>query len=69
MFGIWFQDQKTRMSLEHNRNKSNEQGEVVTNNARLVAKGYCHQESLVFIENFAHVAKLETIRLVLSYDC
>jgi hypothetical protein len=45
MFGIWFQDQRTRMSLEHNRNKSNEQGEVVTNNARLVAKGYCHSYS------------------------
>ncbi|KAK2456670.1 cysteine-rich RECEPTOR kinase [Trifolium repens] len=49
------------------RNKLNEQGEVVRNKARLVAQGYSQQEGIDFTETFAPVARLESIRLLLSY--
>ncbi|WJX83571.1 hypothetical protein P8452_66227 [Trifolium repens] len=49
------------------RNKLNEQGEVVRNKARLVAQGYSQQEGIDFTETFAPVARLEAIRLLLSY--
>ncbi|KAK2435811.1 putative mitochondrial protein [Trifolium repens] len=49
------------------RNKMNEQGEVVRNKARLVAQGYSQQEGIDFTETFAPVARLEAIRLLLSY--
>ncbi|WJX50151.1 hypothetical protein P8452_36497 [Trifolium repens] len=45
----------------------NEQGEVVRNKARLVAQGYSQQEGIDFTETFAPVARLEAIRLLLSY--
>jgi len=49
------------------RNKLTEQGEVVRNKARLVAQGYSQQEGIAYIETFAPVARLEAIRLLLSY--
>ena len=49
------------------RNKLNEQGEVVRNKARLVAQGYSQQEGIDYTEIFAPVARLEAIRLLLSY--
>ncbi|KAK2369536.1 putative mitochondrial protein [Trifolium repens] len=49
------------------RNKLNEQGEVVRNKARLVTQGYSQQEGIDFTETFAPVARLEAIRLLLSY--
>ncbi|KAK2374267.1 putative mitochondrial protein [Trifolium repens] len=49
------------------RNKLNEQGEVVRNKARLVAQGYSQQKGIDFTETFAPVARLEAIRLLLSY--
>ncbi|WJX72495.1 hypothetical protein P8452_56374 [Trifolium repens] len=49
------------------RNKLNEQGEVVRKKARLVAQGYSQQEGIDFTETFAPVARLEAIRLLLSY--
>jgi len=48
-------------------NKLNEQGEVVRNKARLVAQGYSQQEDIDYTETFAPVARLEAIRLLLSY--
>ena len=50
------------------RNKLNEQGEVTRNKARLVAQGYSQQEGIDYTENFAPVARLEAIRLLLSYE-
>ncbi|KAK2443774.1 putative mitochondrial protein [Trifolium repens] len=49
------------------RNILNEQGEVVRNKARLVAQDYNQQEDIDFTETFAPVARLEAIRLLLSY--
>jgi len=49
------------------RNKLNEQGEVIRNKARLVAQGYNQQEDIDYTETFAPAARLEAIRLLLSY--
>jgi hypothetical protein len=39
----------------------------VRNKARLVAEGYTQVEGLDFDEMFAHVARLEAIRILLAY--
>jgi len=49
------------------RNKLNEKGEVVRNKARLVAQYYSQQEDIDYTDTFALVARLEAIRLFLSY--
>jgi hypothetical protein len=42
---------------------------VTRNKARLVAQGYTQVEDLDFDETFAHVARLESIRLPLGVSC
>jgi hypothetical protein len=49
------------------KNKLNEQGQVVRNKAILVCKCYAQIEGLDFDETFAPVARLEAIRIFLSY--
>src|SRR4051812_7375456 len=49
------------------RNKLSEKGEVVRNKARLVAQGYSQQEGIDYTETFAPVARLESIRLLISF--
>jgi hypothetical protein len=49
------------------RNKQNEHGVVTRNKARLVSKGYSQVEGLDFDETYAHVARLESIRILLVY--
>ena len=49
------------------RNKQDDQGIVVGNNARLVAKGFSQVEGLDFGETFAPVARLEAICILLAY--
>jgi hypothetical protein len=51
------------------KNKLNEQGQVIRNNARLVCKGYAQIEGLEFDETFVPVARLEAIRMFLAYGC
>ena len=49
------------------RNKQDENVLVVRNKARLVAQGYTQVEGIDFDETFAHVARLEAIRILLAY--
>ena len=49
------------------RNKINEEGKIIRNKARLVAKGYNQEFGIDFEESFAPVARLEAIRILLSY--
>jgi hypothetical protein len=49
------------------RNKQDEHGVVTRNKARLVAKGYSQVEGLDFGETYAPIARLESIRILLSY--
>ena len=49
------------------RNKQDDQGVVVRNKARLVAKRFSQVEGLDFGETFAPVARLEAIRILLAY--
>jgi hypothetical protein len=49
------------------KNKQGEDGEVVRNKAHLVAQGFSQVEGLDFRETFAHVAHLETIRILLAF--
>ena len=48
------------------KNKSDEFGNIVRNKARLVAQGYTQVEGIDFDETFALVARLGSIRLLLS---
>ena len=48
------------------KTKLNENGEVDKYKARLVAKGYNQQYGVDYVEVFAPVARLETIRIVIS---
>ena len=50
------------------KNKMNEQGQIVRNKAKLVYKGYAQIEGQDFDETFAPVARMEAIRMFLSYD-
>lgn len=49
------------------QNKQNEKGEVVRNKARLVAQGYSQQEGIDYNETFTPVARLESIRILISF--
>ncbi|GKB70109.1 putative ribonuclease H-like domain-containing protein [Tanacetum coccineum] len=49
------------------RNKKDERGKVVRNKARLVAQGYTQEEGIDYDEVFAPVARIEAIRLFLTY--
>ena len=51
------------------KNKTNEDSEIVLNKSRLVAQGYMQVEGIDFDESFAPVARLESIRILLSIAC
>lgn len=46
--------------------KLNENGEVDQYKARLVAKGYAHQHRVDYTEVFAHVARIDTVRMIIA---
>ncbi|GJY81183.1 retrovirus-related pol polyprotein from transposon TNT 1-94 [Tanacetum coccineum] len=48
-------------------NKRDETRIVIKNKARLVAQGYNQQEGIDYDETFAHVARLEAIRIFLAF--
>nr|GEW98876.1 hypothetical protein [Tanacetum cinerariifolium] len=49
------------------RNKLDERGIVIRNKARLVAQGHTQEEGIDYDEVFAPVARIEAIRLFISY--
>jgi hypothetical protein len=49
------------------QNKQDDQGVIVQNKTRLVAKGFSQVEGLDFGETIAPVARLEAIRIFLAY--
>ncbi|KAD3640229.1 hypothetical protein E3N88_29452 [Mikania micrantha] len=49
------------------RNKTDENGQIVKNKARLVVQGFSQEEGIDYYETFAPVARLEAIRLFLAY--
>nr|GEW14731.1 retrovirus-related Pol polyprotein from transposon TNT 1-94 [Tanacetum cinerariifolium] len=49
------------------RNKKDERGVVVKNKARLVAQGHRQEEGIDYDEVFAHVARIEAIRIFLAF--
>ncbi|KAG7599440.1 Ribonuclease H-like superfamily [Arabidopsis suecica] len=51
------------------KNKSDEEGNIIRNKARLVAQGYTQVEGLDYDETFAPVARLECIRFLLGTSC
>ena len=50
-------------------NKTDEEGNVIHNKARLVAQGYSQVEGVDFDEIFALVARMESIRVLLALAC
>nr|GEU53572.1 hypothetical protein [Tanacetum cinerariifolium] len=49
------------------KNKKDERGIVIRNKARLVAQGHIQEEGINYDEVFAHVARIEAIKLFLAY--
>nr|GEU83876.1 putative ribonuclease H-like domain-containing protein [Tanacetum cinerariifolium] len=49
------------------KNKKDERGIVIRNKDRLVAQGHTQEEGVDYKEVFAHVARIEAIRLFLAY--
>ncbi|GJS57927.1 reverse transcriptase domain-containing protein [Tanacetum coccineum] len=57
---------KSRIQTSH---KMTHRRPSTLNKARLVAQGYNQQEGIDFDETYALVARLESIRILLAYDC
>lgn len=49
------------------KNKLNEHGKVVRNKAKFIAQGYNQQEGIDFSKTLAPFARLEVIKILLSY--
>ena len=51
------------------KNKFNELGHVTRNKVKLVCKGYAQVEGIDFDETFSPMARLKSIRMLLSFAC
>ncbi|CAL2259665.1 unnamed protein product [Prunus armeniaca] len=64
---VHFKDARKKIGVKWvYKTKLNENGEVDKYKARLVAKGYSQQHGIDYTEVFAHVARLDTIHLVIA---
>ncbi|KAH9650283.1 hypothetical protein KPL70_026315 [Citrus sinensis] len=59
-------DEKWRIAMNVYKIKRNAKGEIERHNARLVVKGYSQKAGIDYDEVFAPIARLETIRLIIS---
>ena len=50
-------------------NKTDEEGNVIRNKARLIAQGYSQIEGVDYDETFALIARMESIRILLALTC
>ena len=50
-------------------NKTDEEGNVISNKARLVAQGYSQMEEVGYDVTFTQVACMESIRILLALAC
>ena len=48
------------------RNKLDDSGTIIRNQARLVAQGYNQEEKIEFEKTYSHVARLKAIRMFVS---
>ena len=51
------------------KNKIDEDGKIIWNKSQLIAQGYTQVEGVNFDECFALVARLESIRILMSIAC
>ena len=51
------------------RNKTDEEGNVISKKARLLAQGYSQMEGIDYDETFAPIARMESIRILLALAC
>ena len=51
------------------RNKTDKEGNVIHNKARLVAQGYSEMARVDYDETFAPIAHMESIRILLALAC
>nr|GFD24673.1 retrovirus-related Pol polyprotein from transposon TNT 1-94 [Tanacetum cinerariifolium] len=49
------------------KNKHDDENTIIRNKSHLVAKGYAQKEGIDFEESFAPVARLEAVRLFITY--
>nr|GEX08220.1 retrovirus-related Pol polyprotein from transposon TNT 1-94 [Tanacetum cinerariifolium] len=54
-------------SSSSQNSKHDEEQTVIQNKSRLVVRGYRQEEGIDFEESFAHIAKMEAIRIFLAY--
>ena len=51
------------------QNKTDKDGEIIRNKSRLVAQGYTQVEGVDFDESFTPVARLKSVRILMSIAC
>ena len=51
------------------KNKTDEDGVIIQNKSQLVAQGYTQVEGVDFDESFFPIARLESIRILMSIAC